>query len=179
MSAKIDLTGKTFGAWQVLEYAGLNQNRQPSWACRCECGTEKIVVGQTLRDGATSSCGCKKGAAISKSKLKHGESLNGETRTYRIWKAMHARCRGLSEMSKKYYVPKNITVCERWSDYRNFVADMGVAPDNLSIDRIDNDGNYEPGNCRWATASQQAQNQYHSPRNRDEITGQFVKAGGT
>ncbi len=72
---------------------------------------------------------------------------------------MHGRCAGYNEQTQRYYRERGITVCARWSDFRNFLADMGEAPPGLSIDRIDNDGNYESGNCRWATAKEQRNNQ--------------------
>ena len=178
MSKRIDLTGAVYGAWTVLSYFGCNKNRQPSWNCRCSCGVERVVVGQTLRNGLTNSCGCELASRVSTAKIKHGQSRRHgqkETRTYSIWCAMHGRCNGTTDLGRKYYVARGIKVCDRWSNFENFLADMGEAPDGLSIDRFpDNDGNYEPGNCRWATRKQQMENSRPKdpslpPRARDEL----------
>ena len=164
MSARIKLEGQRFGRWVVGEFRGANELKQTIYSCRCDCGTERDVVAQTLRNGLTLSCGCMKGQAIAVARTKHGHSRDRTTgrvdsRTYRIWQAMHNRCRGGTESGRLYYVSKGITVCERWSDFRNFLADMGEAPDGMSIDRWPNGkGNYEPGNCRWATAKEQVDN---------------------
>lgn len=184
MSHRIDLTGKRFGAWKVIRHNGQNHNRQTVYWCRCDCGTEREVVAQPLRSGLTNSCGCQKPAAISRAKTKHGHSrsLNGgrDSRTYTIWQAMHNRCRGGTEAGRKYYVPYGVKVCERWSSFENFLADMGEAPDKMSIDRYPNkDGDYGPGNCRWATAHQQGMNRRSSgieKHTRNAGTGRFEKA---
>lgn len=181
---RIDLTGRQVGFWTVKQYSGLNEKRQPIWLCECQCGTKRDVVGQSLRNGVTKSCGCMKGAAIAKARTKHGhasyairahspESGTGwkhghtnlvegraiRSRTYSSWEAMKKRCDGKSENSQRYYVRYGIKVCDRWSDFRNFLADMGEAPEGMTLDRHPNNrGNYEPGNCRWATAQQQTDN---------------------
>jgi len=90
--------------------------------------------------------------------LKHGHAMLKKSRTYSTWTRMIARCNGGDLRLNHRYMDRGITVCERWKNFVNFLEDMGEAPDGLSLDRINNDGNYEPGNCRWATPSQQAQN---------------------
>lgn len=160
MSHMINLTGQQFGAWHVVGYVGQNAKGQPTWSCKCECGTERTVVGQALRRGVSGSCGCRRPALITAARTRHGHAKAGATsRTYRIWGAMHKRCKGLGESGRKYYLSYGVKVCERWSSFENFLADMGEAPKGLSLDRYpDNNGNYEPGNCRWATAREQTLN---------------------
>ena len=156
MSARIDLLGQRFGAWTVIGFAGANGNGQTCWHCRCDCGTERDVVAQTLREGLTKSCGCQKGIAIARARTKHGRS---NTKGYWRWAGMIARCTQKNHAAWKYYGGRGIRVCERWLDFQTFLANMGEPPTpKHSIDRIHNDGNYEPGNCRWATAVEQIKN---------------------
>lgn len=155
MGKFIDLTGQQFGRWTALYYCGLNRIRQPSWFCRCECGESKPVVGATLRNGTSTGCGCQKGSRVRKRITKGSRE---HVKTYRIWLNMHDRCKRKDKKAWPYYGARGITVCERWADFRLFLEDMGEAPEGLSIDRINNDGNYEPGNCRWATMKEQAAN---------------------
>jgi hypothetical protein len=133
------------------------------FAVRCDCGVEKIVRGEVLRAGQTLSCGCAGSRATIGERLrKHGESQAGAQRIvpeYTAWKNMHQRCMNPSCREFKYYGARGITICERWSIYENFLTDMGRRPSaKHSIDRINNDGNYEPGNCHWATRSEQMKN---------------------
>jgi hypothetical protein len=162
LSKRIDLKGKRFGAWYVLSYSGMNTLGQTTWLCRCDCGTKRAVVGQTLRVGLTHSCGCQKGASIALSKTKHGQSRGlgkkKEGKTYCVWQGMHARCRDQKHVAWKYYGGRGIKVCERWKDFRNFIEDMGEAPLGLTLDRINGNGHYEKSNCRWATWTMQARN---------------------
>ena len=150
-----DLTGMVFGRLTVLGMAGV-QSGKSMWLCRCECGIEKPVRGTHLSGGSIVSCGCFIRQKCGNQFQKHGKS---KTRTYRIWRNMINRCHWDKWPEWQYWGGRGIAVCERWRhSFDNFYADMGEAPPELSIDRINNDFGYEPGNCRWTTAKQQANN---------------------
>lgn len=160
MSKLIELSGRHFGSWLVISYAGLNELGQPCWKCLCNCGTERQVVGQTLRAGTSVSCGCTKPAAIAKARTIHGHSANGqESREYSAWKAMHRRCNPNNKSTFKWYGKYGISVCKRWDSFENFLVDMGKCPEGLTLDRINCDQDYKPSNCRWASWSVQRLNQ--------------------
>jgi len=150
----VDLTSQRFGKLVVIERVQ-NQRHQPMWKCQCECGSTPIIRGAQLRSGITRSCGCLK--------TKHGMS---KSYLYKCWQQMKQRCTNFNSEDWRDYGGRGITVCERWLDsFENFYEDMGHRPtSNHSIDRIDNNGNYEPSNCRWATASQQQFNKRCSNR---------------
>ena len=156
-----DLTGMRFGKIVVLSFAGYHEYgwedgviRKPAWLCRCDCGVEKIVRASNLQSRRVVSCGCHRNE-ISRRPRKHGLY---NTRVYRIWQSMKNRCFLQNHPTYKDYGARGITVCERWLKFENFFADMGHPPEDHSIERLDNDGNYEPGNCVWATRAIQARN---------------------
>ena len=163
MSKLIDLTGRTFGKLKVIarsENAPRSDGRTiPAWLCLCECGNYKTILGCSLRSGNTTSCGC-----VTRT---HGHSCangrNKPSRLYRIWVDIKGRCYyPSSSHSYHYYGGRGIEMCEEWRNSFQAFEQWSVSngySDGLSIDRIDNDGNYEPSNCRWATPSEQRLNQ--------------------
>jgi hypothetical protein len=156
----IDLTGHTFGRLTVMRFAG-HQGNKRTWQTYCACGNHIVVLGESLRSGNTKSCGCKKVDRAEGIKLRHGEARhNDRTPEYRTWKGMVNRCECPTSSAFAKYGGRGVQVCRRWRDsYEAFLADMGRKPSaQHSIDRINPFGNYEPSNCRWATATQQRHN---------------------
>jgi hypothetical protein len=156
---KLDLTARVFGRLTVSHMAETD-NRRTRWVCKCSCGKEKTVIAYSLTSGKQVSCGCFKKERLGKAATKHGHSANGKlSREYQAWSGAKKRCYDINTEKYPIYGGRGITVCDRWKNsFENFLADMGKCPDNYSIDRIDNDGNYEPNNCRWATKKEQVRN---------------------
>lgn len=151
--------GKKFGRLKVIGRAGC-QGSKATWFCECECGATKVVLGESLRNGRSRSCGCLRRGLSSRCMTTHGMS---GTRPYQIWQNMIRRCSDSTLSSYWRYGGRGISVCPRWRVFENFWRDMDKGyEDSLTIDRIDNDGNYEPGNCRWATPSEQSRNKESS-----------------
>ena len=142
---RYNLTGKTYHRLTAVSPAGKD------WLWRCECGTEKIIPAANVKNGNTKSCGCFNTERLKERFTKHGMI---DTPEYSTWGSMKDRCKRHSR-----YKNRGITVCDRWLEsFENFYADMGDRPEGTSIDRIDNDKGYEPGNCRWATSKEQSRN---------------------
>lgn len=160
----IDLAGKRFGRLDVLSRAGSDKSGNAKWECRCDCGATRVVYSQSLRSGATLSCGCLN-KEINSASAKHGMA---GTREYKAWAGMVQRCTNPKNAKWPRYGGRGITVCERWLSFENFRADMGARPEGMTIDRKNNGGNYEPGNCRWATQKQQGNNRGN---NRHVVVG--------
>ncbi len=168
----IHMIGEKHGRLTVLREVP-NMQGMRSYLCLCECGQEKVVLEKALRSGDTRSCGCLQVEAIRQRATKHGATQAGcVTPEYRTWKCMWSRVRCTSGRTYKNYAERGITVCERWKSFEAFLADMGPKPSpKHSIDRVNNDGNYEPGNCRWATPSQQLCNRRMLDRNTSGVAG--------
>jgi len=152
-----NITGQRFGRLLALARAGNTQRGEVVWHCRCDCGGAINTTGHNLRRGQTKHCGCQRRHF----RTKHGDTSKGRrTPEWIRWKGMIGRCTRPSDTGWKRYGARGIKVCERWrNSYENFLTDMGRKPSlQHSIDRIDNDGHYEPGNCRWTTAKEQASN---------------------
>lgn len=157
----INMTGQRFGHLVVSCFAG--KNGRTRWNCRCDCGAETIVASGHLRNGHTQSCGCFRRQETARRKTKHGGTKNRhQTPEFRCWVGMRQRCYNQNCTGFKYWGGKGVAICARWNGidgFANFLADMGPKPTaSHSIDRINSDGNYEPGNCRWATRKEQNRN---------------------
>jgi hypothetical protein len=160
-----DLVGQRFGRLTVIEQAPrvAPTNRISRWFCRCDCGGSAVVQRNNLITARTVSCGCHNEAR----RTTHGMT---RTRTYRSWVTMWQRCTNPNDPRADRYLGRGIEVCERWQSFENFLADMGERPPGTTIDRFpDNNGNYEPGNCRWATPAAQTRNQAQTKLSPDLV----------
>lgn len=149
-----DLTSQRYGRLTVIQQAS-SRGYSKRWTCLCTCGLTVTVYGAALRKGSTKSCGCLQ----RDSRFRHGMAGRGkQSSTNAIWNAMKQRCANPNNSSYHKYGARGITVCRRWLVFENFLADMGKRPEGLSIERRNNNGNYQPDNCHWATAAEQSVN---------------------
>lgn len=150
--------GDRYGRWMVIAI----ESRSHA-LCRCDCGAESLVQRSNMYAGKSTSCGCgPRGRAAT-----HGKS---HTPTWRAWASTRNRCENPNNQDFKYYGGRGIRVCERWQSFESFIADMGDRPPGHTLDRIDPNGHYEPGNCRWATRAQQSRNTRSNKLSAEDVT---------
>lgn len=154
------LEGQKFGRLTVIsKVAERAASRAVQWLTRCDCGKEVVASGPRLKFGHVTSCGCASRDFAAVLNRIHGKSKDPVyRRTYSAWQALRARCNKVNGVGYANYGGRGIKCCERWNSFEAFLEDMGVCPPGLTIERVDNDGNYEPTNCIWADMVTQNKN---------------------
>lgn len=178
---RIDIKNQTFGRLKVIDYA-FSKDGRSYWHCKCSCGKELDIMGKDLKNNHIQSCGCLRREVTSKRMTKHGST---NTRLYHIWSTMKRRCETVkSGKAYKDYVLRNIKICEEWHDFsafQNWAFENGYT-DELTIDRIDNNGNYCPENCRWVDLITQENNKRNNTwltyNNKTQTIAQWARELG-
>ncbi len=156
-----EMSGQRFGRLLVDAYEGKTAGGRARWRCSCDCGCSIIVSRGALLQGHSRSCGCLRREVTRKRRTTHGLS---HTREYHIWKGIRKRCLNPKTLTWKYYGGRGIHICPQWSNFSVFLLDMGPCPSlRHSIDRVNNEGHYEPSNCQWATQREQVANRRNQP----------------
>lgn len=169
MSAFKDLTGQRFGRLVAL-YPTEKRSKGNGviWLCHCDCGNLKEIVSNSLLSGVTKSCGCLQKERVIEAHFKHGDSIyKKQVRFYNIWLMMNQRCLNPNATGYKWYGGRGISICNEWKNSYRVFRDWAMAngyADNLTIDRIDNEGNYNPDNCQWITQSENSKKPKHKER---------------
>lgn len=176
-----NMLGMRFERLVVLKQAASDSNGNAKWHCQCDCGEKTISYGFNLRNKESKSCGCHSRDILIKNATKHGMS---KSPTWTSWSDMKSRCLNKNNVRYRHYGGRGIKICKRWvHSFENFIADMGERPSpNYTIDRINNDGNYEPNNCRWATYTEQNNNRKNTLwviyKNNKMSLQQSIRAAG-
>lgn len=168
----IDLTGRIFNRLTVLKLGASTKDNRRRWICLCSCGNESLVLTNNLKTGHSRSCGCLQKEITKKRLTVHGLRKSPE---YLAWVNMRSRCYKHGDISYHNYGGRGIEVCLEWvNSFSAFISDMGLKPSKAhSLDRVNNDGNYEPTNCRWGTKLEQVHNRRMSRNNTSGTTGVY------
>ncbi len=177
-----NLAGHSFGRLRAVAVDRI-ENGYAYWRCECICGTIKTVRGTSLSSGEVRSCGClhreQASHNIRLAVAKNTHTGLSRSPTYTAWYNMKDRCLDPTAVSYAMYGGRGIKVCDRWLEFENFLADMGLKPPRMTLERVNSDGHYEPKNCRWATVTEQANNRRSSRlltyRGRTETTANWAR----